>query len=58
MEKGAAEDEMVRRHRWLNAHEFEQLWDSEEQGAWHPTVHKVAKSWIWLQLNNNSNMLL
>ena len=28
------EDEMVRLHRWLNAHKFEQtLRDSEEQGS-------------------------
>ena len=33
MEKGASEDEMIRCHRWFNAHEFEQLWGSEEQGS-------------------------
>ena len=33
-EKGAAEDEMVGRHRWLSGHEFEQtLGDSEGQGS-------------------------
>ena len=33
-EKGAAEDEMVRQHHWLNGHEFEQtLGDSEGQGS-------------------------
>ena len=33
-EKGAAEDEMVREHHWLNGHEFEQtLRDSEAQGS-------------------------
>ena len=33
-EKGVAEDEMVRQHYWLNAHEFEQtLGDSEGQGS-------------------------
>ena len=33
-EKGAAEDEMVGWHHWLNAHEFEQaLGDSEGQGS-------------------------
>ena len=32
-EKGAAKDEMVRQHHWLNGHEFEQtLGDRERQG--------------------------
>jgi len=32
--KGAAEDEMVRQHHWLNGHEFDQiLVDSEGQGS-------------------------
>ena len=31
-EKGEAEDEMVRKHHWLNGHEFVQTWgDSEGQ---------------------------
>ena len=33
-EKGAAEDEMVRWHHWLNGHKFEQTQgDSEGQGS-------------------------
>ena len=33
-EKGAVQEEMVRRHQWLNGHETEQtLGDSEEQGS-------------------------
>ena len=33
-EKGMTEDEMVRKHHWLNGHEFEQtLGDSEGQGS-------------------------
>ena len=33
-EKGAAEDEMVRWHHWLNGHEFEQTQrDNEGQGS-------------------------
>ena len=44
-EKGAAEDEMVRWHHWLNGHESEQtLGDSEDREAWCATAHGVAKS--------------
>ena len=33
-EKGAAEEEMVRQHHWLNGYEFEKtLGDSQEQGS-------------------------
>ena len=36
---------MVRWHHRLNGHESEQtLGDSEGRGAWHATVHGVAKS--------------
>ena len=42
-EKGATEDEMIRWHHWLNAHEFEQtLGDSEGQRSL--VVHGVAGS--------------
>ena len=41
-EKGMAEDEMVRQHHRLNAHEFEQTpEDMEDRGA---AVHEVVKS--------------
>ena len=45
-EKGVADDEMVRKHHWLNGHEFEQTpRDSEWQGSLVcATVHGVAKS--------------
>ena len=34
----------------LSGHEFEQtLGDGEGQGAWHATVHGVARSWIQLR---------
>ena len=49
-EKGTIEDEMVRWHHQLNAHESEQalgvlVMDRE---AWHAAVHGVVKSWTWL----------
>ena len=41
-DKGMAEDEMVRQHHRLNAHEFEQTpEDMEDRGA---AVHEVVKS--------------
>ena len=53
--KGAAEDEMVRWHHWLNGHEFEQtLGDSEGQGSLvccRPWGHKESDTTE--QLNNN-----
>ena len=43
-EKGAAEDEMVRQHHWLNGHESEQiLKDSEGQSILHAAVHRGGK---------------
>ena len=45
-EKGAAEDEMVRYHNWLNGYEFEQTpgRTGKDEEAWHAAVHGVAKS--------------
>ena len=36
------------RMRWLDSnHEFEPTLETvKNRGAWHPTVHGVAKSWI------------
>ena len=48
-EKGTTEDEMVRWHHWLNAHEFEQtLGDGEGQGSLACYSVWVTKSWAWL----------
>ena len=56
-EKGMVEDEMVGWHHWLNGHEFEQtLGDSEGQGAWHASVHCIAKSQT--TLSNQTTKLL
>ena len=53
-EKGATVDEMVEWHQWLNGHEFEQTpGDSKGQGSLHAAVHRVAKSWTWLNNSNN-----
>ena len=42
-EKGTTEDEMVGWHHWLDAHEFEQLWELDKE-AWHAAVYGVTKS--------------
>ena len=48
-EKGTAKNEMVRWHRRLDGHEFEQtVGDSEGQGSLRAAVHGVTKSWTWL----------
>ena len=48
-EKEVIKNEMVGWYHWLNGHESEQtLGDSEGHGAWHATVHEVAKSWTRL----------
>ena len=48
-EKGAAKDEMVRYHHWLNRHEFEQTVETvEDREAWCAAVHGVKESWTWL----------
>ena len=44
-EKGETEDEMVRQHRRLNGHEFDQTpGERENREAWRAAVHGVAKS--------------
>ena len=44
-EKGATEDEMVGRHRWLNAHEFEQLREMvKDRETWRAAAHGVERS--------------
>ena len=48
-EKWTTEDKMVRWHRQLNGHEFEQaLVDDEGQGSLVCSVHRVTKSQKWL----------
>ena len=50
-EKGAAEDEMVRWHHWLNGHESEQTprreWRMEEPGVLQSMG--VTERWTWLR---------
>ena len=54
-EEGAAEDEMVRQHHWLNGHESEQTpGDMKDKEAWHAAIHGVSKSQTQC-LKNNSN---
>ena len=59
-EKEVAEDNMVRQHRQLNGHEFEQtLGDSEGQGSlvWYtPWDHKESNNILWL--NSKKKILL
>ena len=44
-EKGVAEDEMIRKHLWLNGHEFEQtLVDSKGEGSLVCCSHRVGHS--------------
>ena len=43
-EKMVAEDKMVGCHHRLNGHEFEQLWEIKDRGAWRAAVHGVTKS--------------
>ena len=43
--QGTTEDEMVRKHHWLNEHE---LWEIVKDRAACAVVHSVAKSWTWL----------
>ena len=41
--KGAAEDEMVRQHHWLNGHEFDQILVVKDREAWRAAVHGVVE---------------
>ena len=44
-EKGAAENEMVRKHCQLNVHDLSKLGEIvEDKGAWHATIHGVTES--------------
>ena len=44
-EKWVTEDELIQKHHPLNRHESEQTWETVGyRGAWHVTVHGVAKS--------------
>ena len=61
-EKGTTEDEMVRWHRWLNGHEFEQTpGDGEGQGTLGAAAHGVTKSQTqlsdWLTTHASKAML-
>ena len=52
-EKGAAGDEMVGWHHWLNGHELSKLWDTDEdRGSGCTAVHGVTESDMSYQLNN------
>ena len=43
-EKGTAEAKMVRQHPSLDVHDLSKIWEiMEDQGAWHATVHGIAK---------------
>ena len=36
---------MARQHPALNGHDLSKIWEiMEDQGAWHATVHGIAKS--------------
>ena len=53
-EKGTKEDEMVRQHRWLNGHEFEQTPEDSEQLSLVCCSPHDYKEWdTTKQLNNN-----
>ena len=41
--KGAAEDEMVRQHHWLNGHEFDQIPVVKDREAWRAAGHVVVE---------------
>ena len=42
--KGVAEDELVRKHHWLNGHELEKTPEIvEDRKAWYAVVHGVAE---------------
>ena len=49
-EKGTRDDEMVGWHHWLDGHEFEQVPGRlvMDREGWHAAVHRVTKSWTWL----------
>ena len=62
--KGAAEDEMVRQHQWLNGHEFEQTpGDSEGQGSlaccspWGHKESDMADDWKTTTIKVLSSLL-
>ena len=41
-----SEDEMVGWHHQPGGHDLRKLWElAMDRKAWHPTVHKVTKSW-------------
>ena len=57
--KGVAEDELVRKHHWLNGHEFEQILQVvKDREAWHVALHGIAKSQTWLSDWRATKLLL
>ena len=56
-EKGAVEDEVVRKHHWLNGHESEQTQGGSGGQRKLPTVHEVTEL-CRMQWLSNSNLVL
>ena len=59
-EKRATKDEMAGWHHCFNGHEFELTLGESDREVWCHAVHRVAKSWIWLnawttKTNENKN---
>ena len=49
-EKGAADDEMVRWHHWLNGQNLSNFHETvKDREAWRAAVHGVVKSWTRLR---------
>ena len=58
-EKGAAEDEMIRWHHWLNGYELSKVWEiAKDRKAWCATVHGVPESETLQELSYYSSNTL